>query len=72
MAKKRSRGHPNLKKINLVSTDGQSTDFSSVIFLYSIFIKFLEDQEYEVEALVDRKRVGAVVKYLVKWKGFGS
>lgn len=31
-----------------------------------------QDQEYEVEALVDRKRVGAAVKYLVKWKGFGS
>lgn len=31
-----------------------------------------QDQEYEVEALVDRKRVGNAVKYLVKWKGFGS
>jgi len=31
-----------------------------------------QDQEYEVESLVDRKRVGNAVKYLVKWKGFGS
>lgn len=42
----------------------------------SLIDEFLEgqaaDQEYEVEGLVDRKRIGNEVKYLVKWKGFGS
>jgi len=47
---------------------------STDIFTGNIFHNrfYSEDQEYEVEALVDRKRVGSAVKYLVKWKGFGS
>ena len=60
----------NLKKINLVSTDRQSTDIFTGNIFHNRF--YSEDQEYEVEALVDRKRVGSAVKYLVKWKGFGS
>ena len=30
-----------------------------------------KEAEYEVEKLVDRKRVKDVISYLVKWKGYG-